>query len=107
MLTVEKDCLGKAFWLMNCPLQMWGDGGTSWRVINYMPRKETCCEFDERISADEMPAVCRNSAAVLRNLAALFDAMAEGKIDTIYYPGQTVEEAIQARQRELPPESRQ
>ena len=87
---------GGLYWAYNCPLQMWpGDDG--WRVVNYMPRKETCDSLDDRVSREEMPQFCRNAAIRLRNLAMLFDAMADGKIDTIYYPDETLEEAIKSK----------
>lgn len=44
--------------------------------------------------AAELPQFCKNTAVVLRNLAALFEALGEGKIKTIYYPDETVEEAM-------------
>ena len=85
------------YWAFNCPLQMWGNAKDGWRVVNYMPRKERCSELDERVTVDEMPQFCRNASARLRNLASLFDAMADGKIDMIYYPDEVVEEAMQSK----------
>jgi len=82
------------YWAYNCPLQMWPDDDGSWRVVNYMPRKERCDSIDELVTREEMPQFCRNAAARLRNLAVLFDAMAEGKIDYIYYPDKELSEAI-------------
>ena len=84
----------KSYWGLNCPLQMWGDAKSGWRVVNYMPRRETCGELDERITEKEMPQFCKNTASILRNLADLFDAMADGKIDYIYYPDKSIAEAI-------------
>lgn len=87
------------YWSYNCPLQMWGNAEDGWRVVNYMPRKGSCIDMETRVTAEEKPRFCRNAAARLRNLANLFDAMADGKIETIYYPDETVEEAI-AKQEE-------
>ena len=41
----------------------------------------------------------------MRNLAELFDALAAGKIDTIYYPDEKVGDAISERERELKEEA--
>ena len=82
------------YWAYNCPLQMWKDGERGWRVVNYMPRKETCDSIDERVTAEEMPQFCKNAAAVLRNLATLFELMADGKIDHIYYPDKDPDIAV-------------
>ena len=85
---------GSLYWAYNCPLQMWQRSKDTWRVLNYMPRKEDCDTMDEPVTREEMPQFCRNAAIRLRNLAKLFDAMAEGKIDYIYYPDKDVEKAI-------------
>lgn len=81
------------YWAFNMPLQMWADHD-NWRVLNYMPRKQ-CCEFlEEEVTKEELPQYCRNAAARLRNLAELFEALGDGKIHTIYYPNETVVEAM-------------
>jgi hypothetical protein len=41
-----------------------------------------------------MPQFCKNAAAVLRNLATLFELMADGKIDHIYYPDKDPDIAV-------------
>ena len=82
------------YWAFNCPLQMWNQSFDRWRVVNYMPRKETCDSMEELVTREEMPQFCRNAAVRLRNLAKLFDAMADGKIDYIYYPDKDLEQAI-------------
>ncbi len=96
--TEELDSL---YWAYNCPLQMWArheDSGDEnspvigWRVLNYMPRKETCRDLGENLVPNEMPTYCKNAATVLRNLASLFDAMADGKIEGIYYPDEVIPE---------------
>lgn len=90
----------KDFWVYNLALQMWPNQGGGARILNYMPRRERCVELETPVIAADLPAFCRNNAKVLRNLADLFDAMAEGKIDTIYYPDETVEAAIAKRKEE-------
>lgn len=91
------------YWGMNLPLQMWPTGGDEmgnanapkeWRVLNYMPRKESCKGLESTVTEAELPQFCKNTAIILRNLANLFEALGERKIDTIYYPDQTVEEAM-------------
>ena len=76
----------KSYWSYNCPLQMWKADDGGWRVLNYMPRKEMVKNIETIVTPNEMPQFCRNASARLRNLAALFDAMAKGDIDYIYYP---------------------
>lgn len=85
------------YWSYNCPLQMWGNARDGWRVLNYMPRKERCEYLEETLTAEEMPQFCRNAAVVLRNLADLFEAVADGTIDSIYYPDESVEMAIASK----------
>ena len=88
------DNYGSLYWSYNVPLQMWPTNEDpedeeskiiGWRVLNYMPRKERCCDLDEIITPDEMPAYCKNAAKLLRNLADRFDKMANKEIDNIYY----------------------
>ena len=89
------------FWSYNCPLQMWPTEDGTWKVTNYMPRKERIATFDERVTKEELPSFCKNTAHILRNLAGLFDALAVGKIDTIYYPDKNVDDAISEREKEM------
>lgn len=81
------------YWAFNLPLQMW-DGDNGWQVLNYMPRRERCEYLDERVPASELKPFCTKAASVLRNLADLFEALGDRKIDHVYYPDQLVEEAI-------------
>ena len=81
------------YWSMNIPVQMWKEPN-GWKVVNYMPRKETCCILDELVTPKELPQFCKNTATILRNLAALFEAMGEGKVDNIYYADKSIEDAI-------------
>jgi hypothetical protein len=82
------------YWACNLPLQIWRSDDGTWSVVNYMPRKEHCVSLDEHVSDADRPQFCRNTAAILRNLAALFDAAAAGQLDHIYYPDKPVAEAI-------------
>jgi hypothetical protein len=82
------------YWASNLPLQIWKSDDGTWSIVNYMPRKERCASLDEHVSDADRPQFCRNTAAVLRNLAALFDAAADGQLDHIYYPDKPVSEAI-------------
>jgi hypothetical protein len=94
------------FWAYNLPLQICADmhqyddepedeESKLYRILNYMPRKDTVRYIEEVMTKEEMQAFCKNSAEILRNLAGLFDAFAEGKIDLIYYPDKPVSEAIE------------
>lgn len=82
------------FWAYNLPLQLFresSDGSAD--AVNYMARKEACCDIE--IPAAQVPAVCRNAARLLRNLADLFDAAADGRVTSIYYPDETLADAMQ------------
>ncbi len=92
------------FWAYNLPLQICADESDDepedeesklYRILNYMPRKHEVCNIEEAMTKEEMQAFCKNSAEILRNLAGLFDAFAEGKIDLIYYPDKPVSKAIE------------
>ncbi len=85
----------EGYWLFNLPLQIWRQDDGTWHIpANYMARKERCASLDEHVSDADRPQFCRNTAAILRNLAALFDAAADGQLDHIYYPDKPVAEAI-------------
>ena len=88
------------YWSYNLPLQMWHNDDGTWEVINYMPRKERIVRLDQRVTKEELPDFCKNTAYILRNLADLFDALADGKIDAIYYPDEKVEDAILEKNKE-------
>ena len=98
---IKEEKFNNLFWAYNCPLQMWRNDDGTWRVINYMPRKERIGILDEQITKEELPDFCKNTAHILRNLAELFDALADGKIDTIYYPDKKMEDAMSEREKEL------
>ncbi len=74
------------YWGMNLPLQMWNQADGSYRVLNYMPRKEYCQYLESDVTAEGLPRFCKNAAAVLRNLALQFEKLAELKHGYIYYP---------------------
>ena len=88
------------YWSYNLPLQMWHNDDGTWSVVNYMPRKERIVTLGERVTKEELPDFCKNTGYILRNLADLFDALADGKIDAIYYPDKKVEDAILEREKE-------
>lgn len=92
-LELEPDVMGDLYWEYNLPMQAMVDDRGIFRIgTNYMARKNRCAELDEAIAKENMGPVCRNAARVFRNLAKLFDAMAEGKLNHIYYPGANVED---------------
>ncbi len=82
------------FWSYNLPLQMFGKEDGTWNCLNYMPRKGRCQDLGQSITKEELPQFCKNTASRLRNLADLFEALGDDKIKHIYYPDETVEEAI-------------
>jgi hypothetical protein len=85
----------KIYWAYNLPLQIWRQDDGTWSIpANYMARRARCVHADQGLSDADRPQFCRNTAAILRNLADLFEAAAEGKIDYIYYPNKPVAEAI-------------
>jgi hypothetical protein len=92
------------FWAYNLPLQIYeaesddeleDEESKLYGILNYMPRNDTVCYIEEVMTKEEMQNLCKNSAEILRNLAGLFDAFAEGKIGHIYYPDRPVSEAIE------------
>ena len=96
----EQEKFDDLYWSYNCPLQMWCNGDGTWEILNYMPRKERTIRIDEQVTKEELPSFCKNAAHILRNLADLFDALGSGKIDTIYYPDEKVEEAILEKEKD-------
>lgn len=70
---------------------MWPDDPkdpSEWRVLNYMPRRETCRFLDQGIKKEDLDCFCKKTASILRNLADRFDMLARGEITTIYYPNE-------------------
>jgi hypothetical protein len=85
----------EGYWMFNLPLQIWRLDDGTWHVpVNYRPVRLCCLSLDNHVSDADRPQFCRNASAILRNLADLFDAAADGKIDCIYYPDQPLAEAI-------------
>ena len=82
-LTSDHGC---EFWLYNIPVQIYmpTENGPKARVVMYKP-KENKCEV-EYIPIGDIPAMCRNSSKLMRNLADLMDSMANGNIKTVCYP---------------------
>ena len=76
------------FMSMNLPVQASREGYGKTTFVFYMPRKEACFSSEEgdESTPENDNAVARDAARLLRNLAALFDAFAAGKIDHVYYP---------------------
>lgn len=101
----DQEKFDAVFWSYNCPVQMFSRDDSTWGVTNYMPRKRRIAELGETVTKEELPSFCKNTTRILRNLADLFDALADGKIDTIYYPDEKVEEAIAEREKELKEET--
>lgn len=105
MKIIPIDNWDKHFWGMNVPVQFWKRDDDpdydepTYNVVNYMPRKAACCDL-EPITQSELPAFCQNSAAVLRNLADLIEALGRGEIDHVYYADQDLEEAKRKKKEE-------
>ena len=97
----DQEKFDAVFWSYNCPVQMFSRDDSTWGVTNYMPRKRRIAELGEKVTKEELPSFCENTARILRNLAELFDALADGKIDTIYYPDENIGDAISEREEEL------
>ncbi len=54
-IETELSEFGELYWAYNLPLQMWrGDDG--WRVVNYMPRKESVVSLDQRVTKEQLPS---------------------------------------------------
>ena len=86
---------GEGYWMFNLPLQIWRLDDGTWSIpANYIARRERCVHADQGLSDADRPQFCRNSAAILRNLADLFDAAADGQIDCIHCPNKPVSQAI-------------
>ena len=98
---IKEEKFGDLYWSYNCPLQMCHNDDDTWSILSYMPRKEKAIWIEQRITKEELPSFCKNTACILRNLAELFDALADGKIDTIYYPDEKVKDAISEREKKL------
>ena len=73
------------YWAYNLPLQAWPNEDGSIRILNYMPRKESCSHPDDSIPASERKAFFDTAAAKLENLAKLMRLFADGQIDHVYY----------------------
>jgi len=76
------------YWNFNLPLQIYciDKNKGIYNIVNYMPRKEQCSVFEEKITKKELDILCNNTAKILRYLANKFEQFRDGKIDYIYYP---------------------
>ncbi len=68
----------------NLYVQAWRNEDGSVRVVNYMPRKESCAEM-ELTSDEATPEMWEQTARYLENLAKLVREFAAGKRDHVYY----------------------
>lgn len=84
----------------NLPVQAWTDDDGRTHLVSYMPRKEACWTDDDPDTHEANAPRCRDAAKLLRNLADLMEAFADGKIDHVYYPDKVVSEAIEECARE-------
>lgn len=84
------------YWAYNLPLQLWPkredeeDEGpvTGYRILNYMPRKESCITLDweEAVEGETREEFLEHAALVLENLARLFRKAKTDPNMHIYYP---------------------
>jgi hypothetical protein len=98
------------FWAYNLPLQVWptredgeDDGEsrpvTGSRLLNYMARKERCCEIElsECLGDQTREEFFESAALVLENLARLMREAGKNPALRIYYPDAGMDE-IRARE---------
>lgn len=90
------DKVGATYFAFNLPLQIFSDENdikpNIRTILNYMPRKDRCNTlwagdiFQASYTPSDIKDFCTVTAAVLRNLARLFEEFGEGKRDNIVYP---------------------
>lgn len=112
-LTQPTEQFPESYWDFNLPLQISinEDNGpeeyedevqitnqTSYSILNYMPRRDSCDTITERMTPEELKIYCQNTANTLRNLATLFELFGDNKIKHIYYPDKNIEEAIKEKE---------
>lgn len=81
------------YWVYNLPLQVWFDEESDdARIVNYMPRKERCCEIQlsEVIGNQSKEEFFSQAAFYFDNLARLMREAAAGSKVDIYYHDQGV-----------------
>lgn len=92
--------LGNIYWAFNLPVQAFREfnsDGTlkSGNIINYMPRKNECCEISfedlfekelNEITEQDISDMCDVTIAVLENLTKLWKKFRDKNIDYVYYP---------------------
>ena len=80
----------------NLPLQAYRAEDGSVQILNYMPRKNSCCELSLNEFCDNEVQnekdILYGTAVNLLNLAILFAKFAEKEIDAIYYHNEKIEE---------------
>lgn len=89
------DKVGTSYFSYNLPLQILGSANEPKpnirTILNYMPRKERCETlwagdvFEASYTPSDIKDFCTVTAAVLRNLARLFEEFGEGKRDYVVY----------------------
>ena len=93
----------KTYWTYNLPLQVWPkhedpeDENTpvvGARILNYMPRKERCCELEleEVLEGETREEFFENAAMRLENLAKLMRKAGKDPAMCVYYHDEGMEE---------------
>ena len=80
----------------NLPLQAYKQEDGTIDLLNYMPRKESCChlklsEMEELKDEQEVKNYFYGVSCNLLNLAILFAEFAEGKRDSVYYHDEDID----------------
>lgn len=104
--------IGRTHFAFNLPLQMWFEKDEetdeiSCRMLNYMPRKEQVCDLQlSELYDGKMPTkeqfrdFCDTTIAIYKNLIRKFEALRDGKIDTVYYPNSDTETEIRSSENQ-------
>lgn len=87
------------YFTYNLPLQVWPSESGGDRILNYMPRKETCRSLDlDECRGEQSRADFLNEAAMhLENLARLMRAAAADPTLNVYYHDEGFEDFKQAQ----------
>jgi hypothetical protein len=105
---MSEDRINSLYWAYNLPLQVWPNHEDpddedskiiGSRILNYMPRKERCCDLDldEARGSESREEFLLNAAVHLENLAKQFRDAAvvekeTGNIPLIYYHDKGLED---------------
>ena len=87
----------RTYWTYNLPLQVWPKYQdpdnektevVGWRILNYMPRRQSCTlvDLEEELEEQTEEEFFNTAALILENLAGLFRKLAKKEIGHIYYP---------------------